>query len=184
MDSSPTVKDKGSSPTDLFKDFEFQFQFEVEEDIEGELEDFVRLARLGLVEKAREHFQQTLSPHAKLFPVFAEYAELLVSENAYQELLGILPMSQDECRFSDGEWSLVTLLKALALAHTDRQLEEALQVARKWHTSQTSSEVQRLDEAEVCSLYPLLTISTNTARFNAWRYIFASWSSWNRRGSR
>ena len=87
MDSSPTVKGKGSSPTELSNDFEFQFQFEVEEDIEGELEDFVRLARLGLVEQAREHFQQTL------LPVFAEYEELLVSENAYQELLGILPMS-------------------------------------------------------------------------------------------
>jgi hypothetical protein len=68
-------------------------EFEVEEDIEGELEDFVRLVRLGLVEQAREHFQQTLSPHAKLFPVLAEYAKLLVSENASQELFGILPTS-------------------------------------------------------------------------------------------
>jgi hypothetical protein len=161
------------SPTGSFEDLEFQFEFEIEEDIEGELEDFVKLARLGLVERARKYFHQILLPHVKLFPVFAEYAELLVSENAFQELLEILPISQDECHFSDREWSLVTLLKALALAHTDRRLEEALQVSREWHSSQISSEEQSLDEVEVCSLHHLMRISTNAARFNAWRYISA-----------
>jgi hypothetical protein len=190
MDYSPNVHAQGGSSIDLSKDFEFQLEFEVEEDIEGELEDFVRLARLGLTQQAREKFQQTLSPHLHLFPVFAEYAELLVTENAYEELLVILPASQEECGFSEGEWALVTLLRALASSYTavkavqhettrsmaDQQLETTLQVARKWHDSKNFEEKKSFDEIDVRFLYQLSPARTNFSRSNVWKYISASWS--------
>ena len=55
-------------------------EFDIEEDIERELETFVRLARVGLATKAREYFEQTLRSHLSVFPVFAEYAEFLVAK--------------------------------------------------------------------------------------------------------
>jgi hypothetical protein len=54
------------------QDFEFRSEFDIEEDIEGELEHFVQLARLGFAQDARETFDHSLRDHLRLFPVFLQ----------------------------------------------------------------------------------------------------------------
>lgn len=151
MDSSPSILAKGGSLVDLPDDFEFRLEFDIEEDIEGELDDFVRLARLGLVKQAREYFQGALSDHLKLFPVFAEYAEFLIEEGAYPELFDILQICRNDYSFSDEEYSLVRLLEALVLTRTDPGDESSLHVAQDWLDDQTLDDLQQIDEITVKS---------------------------------
>ncbi|OAP57232.1 hypothetical protein AYL99_07970 [Fonsecaea erecta] len=117
---------------DMSEDFDFRLEFDIKEDIQGELADFVRLVRLNRIKEARSHFRRVLLPHAKLFPVFAEYAELLVSEHSYQELLETLPESQNGCGYSREEWLLVEMLKTLAMLHTEKDVDGAWQTVRRW----------------------------------------------------
>ncbi|EXJ92579.1 hypothetical protein A1O3_01131 [Capronia epimyces CBS 606.96] len=151
MDPSPSIKATEDPPITPSKDFDFQLEFDIEEDIEGELEDFVRLVRLGLFKKAREHFYQTLEPHLDLFPILAEYAELLISESAYQDLLRLLPQSQEQCGFSDSEWWLVRLLQACAQTyiHKVRSQPTGLYTAQAWYDSQSLNDLQGVQDDEV-----------------------------------
>jgi hypothetical protein len=148
MDPSPALQPTGGSPIDLSKDFEFRLEFDIEEDIEGELEHFVRLARNGLAKKARDYFQQTLSTHLSLFPVFAEYAEFLVSEGAYHELLSILLTSQEDSDFSDAEYYLVRLLRAL-IAAREHPEAGAPELVRAWCFDQLRDSGAQLNETTV-----------------------------------
>jgi hypothetical protein len=146
MDPSPALQPTGGSPIDLSKEFEFRLEFDIEEDIEGELEHFVRLARFGLAKKARDYFQQTLSTHLSLFPVFAEYAEFLVSECGYDELLSILPTSQEDSDFSDAEYHLVRLLKA---SIDTREQAADLGLVERWCVDQLMDSKGQFDETTV-----------------------------------
>lgn len=167
MDSSQDFYARGGSPVDLSKDFEFRFEFDIEEDfedidedIEAELGEFVRLVRLDLVADAREQFGKMLAPHIHMFPVFAEYAELLVSEYSYEELLEKLPTSRAQCGFSETEWSLVTLLNTLAKLHLEGSRSDArlsatlLRDARDWRDSQDFVHLQELDDVQVRPFRP------------------------------
>ncbi|KIW64992.1 hypothetical protein PV04_07285 [Phialophora macrospora] len=163
MDSAPALQPTGGSPIDLSKDFEFRLEFDVEEDIEGELEHFVQLARYGLTRTARGYFQQTLSTHLGLFPVLAEYAEFLVSEDAYDELLSILPTSRKGCDFSSAEYDLVRLLTALARARQNAEHEDPFYVAELWWRRQKMDDVRHFDETTIQCIEVCLAIITDSS---------------------
>lgn len=141
------------SHVDMSKDFNFRLEFDIQEDIEGELRDFVRLVRLNLIKQARCNFQRALLPHSSLFPVFAEFAELLVSENAYEELLANLPGPQYVCGYSDEEWFVVVMLEALARVHTEQDYDGAIKVARTWRTAKDLIQAQEPNEIQVKNLF-------------------------------
>jgi hypothetical protein len=118
--------------THPLQDFEFRLEFDIEEDIEGELEYFVQLARLGLAQEARETFDHSLRDHLRLFPVLAEYSEFLLAENKYRELSKILLTAMVKDDFSEGERWLLELLRGLSDFHTTGHLDGAFYTAREW----------------------------------------------------
>lgn len=66
------------------------FDISLEEDIESELEDFVLLTRLGILDEAKELFHMVLKEHQHLFPVFAETAAFFVDSNEGDQLTILL----------------------------------------------------------------------------------------------
>jgi hypothetical protein len=118
-------------------------EFDIVEDIPAELEDFIFLARLGCFEEAREMFQQILRPHEGFFPVVAEFADMLLEEGRYVELSQLLTNPSYKTKFSEDEYQLLTLMKALSEAHVEQEsnkadgvkskLEVALDLAQNWH---------------------------------------------------
>jgi hypothetical protein len=113
----------------------FSVTMEVEEDIEQEIESFVRFKRRREYEKAEEIFQETLSAHLSLFPVIAEYADLLLVQEKYRILSEFLdiqiqymgPILEEE------EVELLRIMKSLVHIHTCGSLRPALiQADRTW----------------------------------------------------
>jgi hypothetical protein len=134
--------------SDGLQNLEFRLELGIEEDIEGELEHFVRLARLGLVEQARETFEHSLLHHLKLFPVLAEYSEFLLAEGRYEELIKVLPTIDLRNDYSDGEWWLVELLHSLSGLHTARHVGDPSKAARDWYI-QIKCPPEGLDDIQV-----------------------------------
>lgn len=162
MEASPVVSAGGDFSTEPQSDIEFRLEFDIEEDIEAELEEFVGLARLGLFEKAREYFEQTLQDHLSLFPVFAEYAEFLVATEEHLELRDLVSDGQWD-GFSPDEIWLVTLLAALASSELENDNSQAVQAAHKWHDTQASTQTWEPDEVKVRCAQELAE-STNLER--------------------
>lgn len=108
---------------------------EVEEDIEQEIENFVRFKRRGEYEKAEEVFQQTLAAHLSLFPVLAEYADLLLVQGKYRILSEFLEI-QIQCMeptLEEEELELLHIMKSLVQIHHHGFLRSALvQASRTW----------------------------------------------------
>ena len=63
-----------------------EFEYEIEEDVEAELEDFVRLSHTGQFKDAHELFDECLSSHVDWYPVAAEYADCLLREGEFEQL--------------------------------------------------------------------------------------------------
>ncbi|KAH7169513.1 hypothetical protein DER46DRAFT_462481, partial [Fusarium sp. MPI-SDFR-AT-0072] len=63
---------------------------DIVEDIPAELEDFIFLSRLGILEEAKGLFEQNLRPYISFFPVLAEYADMLLEEGLYADLSQLL----------------------------------------------------------------------------------------------
>jgi len=61
----------------------FDMEMEMEEDVASELEDFILLSRLGVVDEALHVVEHVLWPHLHLFPVLAEVAGFLI-EHTYK----------------------------------------------------------------------------------------------------
>lgn len=127
MDDSSALSEQGTT--------DFALEMEVEEDIEQEIETFVRLKRLGQYKKAHEMFQQVLIPHIAFFPVVAEYADLLLEEGKYGALGRFLdiPIECMETIFEEDELELLRIMRSLALIHTKGALRAALaQASKTW----------------------------------------------------
>jgi hypothetical protein len=58
----------------------------VEEDVDGQLEEFCRLKRLGHFKDAEEYFQSQLLGQIKNLPVAVEYAGMLLEQGAYKRI--------------------------------------------------------------------------------------------------
>lgn len=105
------------------------FEVDVEEDIPGELEAFIRLNRLGRFSEARAFFEETLRPHVDQFPVFIEYADLLLEQGSFSrlsEFLGSAPKNL----FTSEEIVLVDLFKALTDIYVDAAWQSGLDQAQ------------------------------------------------------
>ncbi|KAL8792004.1 MAG: hypothetical protein Q9195_005422 [Heterodermia aff. obscurata] len=66
---------------------ELTIDFDIEEDIEAELSEFVRLSCTGEFEQAELAFKECLSSHQNLFPVVAEYGDFLLRQEKFKDLL-------------------------------------------------------------------------------------------------
>lgn len=87
-------------------------EMEVEEDVPAELEHFVRLVMLGEDQAAIDYYERVLKPHVHAFPVFAEYADLLVCMDDGRRIQLLLSnLSTDT--YSESEKELVQLLSTL-----------------------------------------------------------------------
>jgi hypothetical protein len=124
-----------------------EMDFDIVEDIPAELEDFIFLSRLGLIKEAHELFEQNLKPYLGFFPVLAEFADMLLEEGVYAELSQLLMNPSTPTGFSEDEYQLLALMRALSEAYiegrsneakgqlegTKSKLEVALDLAQKWH---------------------------------------------------
>lgn len=105
---------------------------EVEEDVEQEIENFVRFKRRGEYLQAQELFQQTLSSHLTLFPVIAEYADLLLEQGKFQTLSEFLDIQIQymESMLEEAEMELLRIMRSFVEIHTMGALRPALEQAR------------------------------------------------------
>ena len=67
-------------------DIELTLEYKIEEDIEAELENFVRLNHTGQFEDAHELFDECLSSHDDWYPIAAEYADCLLRQGKFNQL--------------------------------------------------------------------------------------------------
>lgn len=114
----------------------FSLSLDFEEDIEQEIEAFVRFKRLRDYDKAHEIFQRALSRHVGFFPVAAEYADLLLEEGRYKVLSEFLDIQIEymETIFEDEELELFRVMRSLVRIHTRGALRPALvQARRTWN---------------------------------------------------
>ncbi|KAJ5973625.1 hypothetical protein N7481_010835 [Penicillium waksmanii] len=109
----------------------FSLAMEVEEDIEQEIESFVRFKRRGEYLQAQELFQQTLSSHLTLFPVIAEYADLLLEQGKFRTLSEFLDIQIQymESMLEEEEVELLCIMRSLVGIYTMGALRPALEQA-------------------------------------------------------
>ncbi|KAL2143115.1 hypothetical protein VTI28DRAFT_329 [Corynascus sepedonium] len=81
---------KLESPPDLELDALIQLEMELEEDVAAELKHFVRLVRYDMIMFAKFWYQRRLKRHTHMFPILAEYAEMLLQIGEYDELIQVL----------------------------------------------------------------------------------------------
>lgn len=63
------------------------FELDVAEDIEGHIEEFSYLKRLGNFKAAEKYFHTNLQDYIDLLPVTVEYADMLLEQGAYKRLV-------------------------------------------------------------------------------------------------
>ncbi|KAF7594588.1 hypothetical protein BBP40_008855 [Aspergillus hancockii] len=106
--------------------------FDVEEDMEKEIQHFVKLSRMRDYAKAHELFDHTLKHHVQFFPVVVEYCDMVLEQGWYRRLsefleeriltmIGILDRE---------EVILLRLLKALSDIYCKGALRLALNEAK------------------------------------------------------
>lgn len=127
---------------------------DIKEDIPEEIEEFVRLSRLGNFKEGNWVYESVLQPHVKLFPAAAEYADFLLEQGSYGLLEDFLKNTLDSVEsgdfaFEQNEILLFRLLKALANMHTCGNLRDAVKEARSVWTSLSKTKPERPDEVEV-----------------------------------
>ena len=83
------------------EDVTLELEYELEEDVEAELDDFVRLNHTGQFTDAHELYDDCLSKYVDWHPVAAEYADCLLRECAFEQLEAFSQRaadgSQDDC---------------------------------------------------------------------------------------
>lgn len=129
------------------------FEVDTQEDIPGELEAFIRLNRLGRFSEAKAFFEETLRPHVDQFPVFIEYADLLLEQGNFRSLSEFLGSASKKL-FTKEETILVDLLNALAEIYVDAAWQSGLaQACLAWdflHSQSLGSDGLPSD-VQVCS---------------------------------
>ena len=147
QDHHPTLSQR---TPDLPSDHVIQLEFDIEEDIPGELEDFVLQSRLGAFRTAQELFEANLKPHLRFFPVVAEYADFLLEQQSFRQLLDFVLRLPPDADSSEDERGLLDLLFALSTLRTEGSLNKALSLARNWR-SRTARPWKHFSEADVRS---------------------------------
>lgn len=108
---------------------------DIEEDVVEEIEDFVRLSRLGNFGKGKELYEAALSSHKAIFPVAAEYADFLFEQGSYGRLTEFIEqvmedIKQKKSSFTEREAQLFKIMQAVSNSHRDRNIADALEQAR------------------------------------------------------
>lgn len=81
----------------------FDVELDLEEDIAAELEDFIFLARLGVVDDASALVRNVLWPHAHQFPVFAEISSFLAEHDLDSLKILLQEFAARNTSFTDDE---------------------------------------------------------------------------------
>jgi hypothetical protein len=113
----------------------FSVTMELEEDIEQEIETFVRFKRRGEYRQAEIAFQETLFGHLSLFPIIGEYADFLLVQEKYGILSEFLDIQLQymESALEEEEMELLCIMKSLVNIHTKGSLRPALvQAKHSW----------------------------------------------------
>lgn len=97
---------------------QFRLEYDIIKDIPAEIEEFVRLPKLGLNTDAKSLFDRSLNEHLNLFPVLAEYADFLLEQDNSEALRDCSEflegyLKSNETTFSEDE---ITLLQLLAIS--------------------------------------------------------------------
>ncbi|GFF56124.1 hypothetical protein CNMCM8927_001604 [Aspergillus lentulus] len=137
----------------------FPLELELEEDIEEEIHHFVKLSRLGDYAEAQRFFDQTLRKHDHLFPVVAEYADMLLEQGRCRHASEVLEkyiLSRSEILNGD-EMQLLKIMKSLADMHSKGALRSALVEAEEaWQFIQLASRESSgkiLNEVHILEMY-------------------------------
>ncbi|KAF4152761.1 hypothetical protein CNMCM6069_001731 [Aspergillus lentulus] len=137
----------------------FPLELELEEDIEEEIHHFVKLSRLGDYAEAQKFFDQTLRKHDHLFPVLAEYADMLLEQGRCRHASEILEKyirSRSETLDGD-EIQLLKIMKSLADMHSKGALTLALvEAQRAWRLIQLAGQESSgkiLNEVHILEMY-------------------------------
>ncbi|KAL5337633.1 hypothetical protein BJX70DRAFT_399450 [Aspergillus crustosus] len=107
-------------------------ELDLEEDLESELHEFVRLCRMGYYSDAETFFDNVLEKHLRLFPVIAEYADMLLEQGRYRQAVEFLShhLSVSEDTLNPLETQLLILMRSFANIHLKGALRSALVEAR------------------------------------------------------
>ena len=133
----------------------FHLEYDIVEDIPAEIEEFLRLSRLGLITDARNLFDRSLKEHLNLFPVLAEYSGFLLEQDnlqAVEECSELLRgyTESDGGAFSEDEVQVLRLLGAFSnlRAYGNQARKIALDTARSWRTGCTRTDI-KLDKPDL-----------------------------------
>ena len=103
MDSSSTNQSEPSEDVGL------ELECEIEEDVNAELEDFVRLSHMGQFKDAHELYDACLSSYDLWFPVAAEFADCCLREGTFERLAAFC--EETSLKFQDPrEYAILELM--------------------------------------------------------------------------
>ncbi|KAL3459048.1 hypothetical protein BJX64DRAFT_291591 [Aspergillus heterothallicus] len=107
-------------------------EFELEEDVEAELQHFVKLSRTGNYAAAHDFFNNTLRHHDHLFPVIVEYADMLLEQGCYGPAAEFLTGKIQSCHglLDPEEIQLLKLMNCLSNIYSKGALRPALVEAK------------------------------------------------------
>ncbi|KAK5707252.1 hypothetical protein LTR17_020885 [Elasticomyces elasticus] len=141
MDLSPTTSD--TLPEGL--NISLTGILNVTQDVVGDLDLFVRLSQAGHFKRAQDFFDEALEAYHMLFPILAEYADMLIRCGAFRRavekldsaLVGsdvsVAPATASEpgVDYSQDERKVLQLLRGVAVLHTQPDHREPVALAQK-----------------------------------------------------
>lgn len=144
MDSIATSQ---SSQSKASEDVVLELEYEIEEDVEAELEDFVRLSHSGQFKDAHKLYDECLSGYDSWYPIAAEYADCLLREGDFQQLVTFSRKAR--LRFQDrSERKLLRLMEVIGNRTPDKKLMWH-KLADLWPVSSMKPPYNSLSDTEV-----------------------------------
>ncbi|KAB8277915.1 hypothetical protein BDV30DRAFT_234325 [Aspergillus minisclerotigenes] len=142
MSSHPAHNELQPSGTTL------PLELELEEDIDKEINYFVQLSRMGHYAEAQRFFDNTIGKHDYMFPVVAEYADMLLEQGSYRRAVEFLNEHiRAKAEFLDpDEMQLLKVMKALAEIYSKGALRSALVEAKRAWSHLDLEGKQRLED--------------------------------------
>lgn len=104
-------------------------EVEVKQDVAADLGVFIQLAKVGHYDRAMPFFDEYLTPHSRLFPVAAEYADCLLEQGAFGQADVFLYGTLKSEATSGMERTVLELLSAIASMHTSLSYRKSIMLA-------------------------------------------------------
>lgn len=127
-------------------------EFEIQQDVAGDLEIFVQLAKIGHFTRAMRYFDTYLAVHKEHFPIAAEYAEALIDQGDFGRADDFLATVVEGDGLSGKEQQVLMLMQMLVRMHTKTQCQEALALANMALSDFRFRSLEDLQAVEVCEL--------------------------------